>query len=48
MKKRFLFLSLLLCLALIVPLALAEAVYIPGERTRALIAEALNAGQVVG
>lgn len=48
MKKRFLFLSLLLCLALIVPLALAEAVYTPGERTRALIAEALNAGQVVG
>ena len=37
-----------MCLALIVPLALAEAVYIPGERTRALIAEALNAGQVVG
>ena len=48
MKKRFLFLPLLLCLTLIIPLALAEAAYTPGERIRALIADALDAGQIVG
>lgn len=48
MKKSSLFLSLLLCLTLLVPCALAEDSYVPGERMQALVSDALDAGQVVG
>ena len=48
MKKSVFFLTLLLCLSLIVPGAHAEDTYVPGERMRSLVSSALEAGQLVG
>ena len=49
MKKRnALLLALFLCLALVLPCALAEDAYAPGQQARSLIGAALDAGQVVG
>ena len=49
MKKRnALLLALFLCLALVLPCALAEDAYAPGQQVRSLIGAALGAGQVVG
>lgn len=48
MKKSVFFLTLLLCLSLILPGAHAEDTYVPGERMRSLVSSALEAGQLVG
>lgn len=48
MKKSVFFLTLLLCLSLILPGAQAEDTYVPGERMRSLVSSALEAGQLVG
>ena len=48
-KTSFLFI-LLLCLALVMPFAVAEetAAYVPGETFRALLSDAFNAGLIIG
>lgn len=48
MKKSVFFLTLLLCLSLILPGTHAEDTYVPGERMRSLVSSALEAGQLVG
>ena len=48
MKKSVFFLTLLLCLSLILPGEHAEDTYVPGERMRSLVSSALEAGQLVG
>ena len=48
MKKSVFFLTLLLCLSLILPGAHAEDTYVPCERMRSLVSSALEAGQLVG
>ena len=48
MKKSVFFLTLLLCLSLILPGAHAVDTYVPGERMRSLVSSALEAGQLVG
>ena len=48
MKKSVFFLTLLLCLSLILPGAHAEDTYVPGERMRSLVSSVLEAGQLVG
>lgn len=47
MKKLSVLLSLLLCLALVMPCALAEDAYVPGETSRQLVANAWESGKIL-